>query len=60
MYLEIYQSVDQLINALGLKAFSIWGSTFLAPMPLSFLGTDSSGVRQSSCSFQSFWGSVGN
>ena len=60
MYLKVYQSVDQLINALGAKAFSIWGFTFLAPIPLSFLGTDSNGVRQSSCSLQIFRGSVGN
>ena len=52
----IYQSVDQLIYALGSKAFSFWGFTFLAPIPLSFLGTDSNGVRQSSCSLQSFSG----
>ena len=56
MYLIIYQSVDQMINALGSKAFSFWGFTFLAPIPLSFLGTDSNGVRQSSCSLQSFSG----
>ena len=45
----------QMINALGSKAFSFWGFTFLAHT-FKFLGTDSNGVRQSSCSLQSFSG----